>query len=61
MKIYQWSFHKREDKMVVGGMELAINDDRNNPSGYIVLYLGIGKGEEYSYVPFKKCFRKPCI
>lgn len=48
MKTYQWSFHKREDKMVVGGMELAINDDRNNPSGYIVLYLGSGKGEEYS-------------
>lgn len=38
-------------------MELAIKENRKNPSGFI-LYLGRGKGEEYSYLPFKKCFRK---
>lgn len=51
-----------KEKVVVGGLELAIKDiKKNKPSVYIVLYLGNGKGEGYSYLPFEKCFRRPCI
>lgn len=42
----------------VDWMALAVNDERNDPSGGTVLYLESGKGEQYSFLPFKKWFKK---